>query len=81
MPTEVVMLPPQTDKTREWGRRLAAALPELKVVVAENTVHAAAARRAPHSRVRTVCGGSIRNWVGMAVSFPRARLARAGAAL
>src|SRR5690242_16383657 len=35
------MLPPQNDTTREWGRRLAAALPELKVVVAENHTHAA----------------------------------------
>ena len=25
MPTEFVMLPPQTDQTREWGARLAAA--------------------------------------------------------
>src|ERR1700756_1173652 len=41
MPTEFVMLPPQTEKTREWGARLAAALPELKVVVAENHTHAA----------------------------------------
>jgi phosphoglycerate dehydrogenase-like enzyme len=41
MPTEFVMLPPQTEKTREWGSRLAAALPELKVVVAENHTHAA----------------------------------------
>src|SRR4030095_14941321 len=41
MPTEFVMLPPQTDKTREWGTRLAEALPELKVVVAENHTHAA----------------------------------------
>src|SRR5438874_1745754 len=41
MPAEFVMLPPQTDKTREWGARLAAALPELKVVVAENHTHAA----------------------------------------
>jgi len=41
MPTEFVMLPPQTDKTREWGARLAAALPELRVVVAENHTHAA----------------------------------------
>src|ERR1700730_14952741 len=28
MPTEFVMLPPQTEKTREWGARLADALPE-----------------------------------------------------
>src|SRR6266481_4408948 len=41
MPIEFVMLPPQTEKTREWGARLAAALPELKVVVAENQTHAA----------------------------------------
>src|SRR5690348_7078827 len=41
MPIEFVMLPPQTERTREWGARLAAALPELKVVVAENHTHAA----------------------------------------
>ena len=41
MPTEFVMLPPQTEKTREWGARLAAALPDLKVVVAENHTQAA----------------------------------------
>ncbi len=35
MPT-FLMLPPQSDKTREWGARLAAALPELDVVVAED---------------------------------------------
>src|SRR6202035_1338616 len=41
MPTDFVMLPPQNEQTREWGTRLAAALPELKVVVAENHTHAA----------------------------------------
>src|SRR6516225_4949148 len=41
MPSELVMLPPQTDKTREWGAALAATLPELKVIVAENHTHAA----------------------------------------
>jgi phosphoglycerate dehydrogenase-like enzyme len=41
VPTEFVMLPPQTNQTREWGARLADALPELKVVVAENHTHAA----------------------------------------
>ena len=41
MPTEFVMLPPQTPTTREWGARLAAALPEMKVIVAENHTHAA----------------------------------------
>src|SRR6266446_6754891 len=41
MPTEFVMLPPQSERTREWGTRLAAALPELDVVIAENHTHAA----------------------------------------
>jgi phosphoglycerate dehydrogenase-like enzyme len=35
MPVTLLMLPPQSDKTREWGRRIAAAHPELEVVVAE----------------------------------------------
>src|SRR5207245_9282753 len=41
MPTEFAMLPPQTERTREWGTRLAAALPELDVVIAESHTHAA----------------------------------------
>ena len=36
MPTQFLMLPPQNDKTREWGARLAAELPELEVIVAED---------------------------------------------
>jgi phosphoglycerate dehydrogenase-like enzyme len=42
MPT-LVMLPPQSEKTREWGARLAAALPALEVVVAEDEAAAAQA--------------------------------------
>ena len=38
-----LMLPPQSQKTRDWGARLAAALPEMEIVVAED---AAAAERA-----------------------------------
>jgi phosphoglycerate dehydrogenase-like enzyme len=34
MPVNFLMLPPQTEKTREWGARIAAALPELSVIVA-----------------------------------------------
>jgi phosphoglycerate dehydrogenase-like enzyme len=41
MPTEFVMFPPQSEKTREWGARLAAAFPELKVIIAENHTHVA----------------------------------------
>jgi phosphoglycerate dehydrogenase-like enzyme len=40
MSVTFLMLPPQTPKTREWGARLAAALPELEVVVAEDPVRA-----------------------------------------
>jgi phosphoglycerate dehydrogenase-like enzyme len=31
-----VMLPPQSDVTRDWGRRLADAMPEVRVVIAED---------------------------------------------
>ena len=41
MPSEFVMLPPHNDKTREWGAALADALPEMKVILAENHTHAA----------------------------------------
>jgi len=40
MPT-LLMLPPQTATTRAWAGRVAAALPELDVVVAEDPAHAA----------------------------------------
>ena len=36
MPVTLLMLPPQAPKTREWAARLAAALPDLSVVVAED---------------------------------------------
>ena len=41
MPTTFLFLPPQTDLTREWARRLQAALPELTVLIAENLAAAA----------------------------------------
>ena len=37
----LLMLPPQTATTRQWAKRLAADLPELKVVVAEDVAEAA----------------------------------------
>jgi phosphoglycerate dehydrogenase-like enzyme len=40
MPTQFLMLPPQTPTTRDWGKRLAAALPELDVIVAEDMAQA-----------------------------------------
>ena len=36
MTTTLLMLPPQTTTTREWAKRLAAARPELSVIVADN---------------------------------------------
>ena len=36
-----VMLPPQTDTTRDWARRLADAVPETRVIVAEDAAAAA----------------------------------------
>src|SRR3989475_966039 len=41
MPTTLLMLPPQTPPTRAWASRLAAALPELAIVVAEDQAQAA----------------------------------------
>jgi phosphoglycerate dehydrogenase-like enzyme len=35
MPTTLVMLPPQTDTTRAWAARLATAVPDVRVIVAE----------------------------------------------
>ena len=43
MPTTLLMLPPQTPTTRAWASRLAAALPELAIVVAETEADASRA--------------------------------------
>ena len=43
MPTTLLMLPPQTPITREWAKRLAAAQPNVSVIVAENETEAAGA--------------------------------------
>ena len=43
MATTLLMLPPQTRVTREWAKRLAAAQPNVSVIVAENEAGAAAA--------------------------------------
>ena len=36
MPVRFLMLPPQSAKTRDWGARLAEALPEMEIVIAED---------------------------------------------
>lgn len=43
MPSTLLMLPPQSDTTREWAKRLAAAVPEVSIVVAEDLGQAARA--------------------------------------
>ena len=43
MAVTLLMLPPQTETTRDWARRLASVLPELSVVVAEDVGAAARA--------------------------------------
>ncbi len=43
MAVTLLMLPPQTPTTRDWAKRLAAALPELSVLVAEDGSEAARA--------------------------------------
>src|SRR5512146_3339421 len=45
MTSTLVMLPPQSDTTREWAKRLGAAMPELSIVVAEDLGQAARAIR------------------------------------
>jgi phosphoglycerate dehydrogenase-like enzyme len=40
MPTQFLMLPPQTPTTRDWGKRLAAAMLELDVIVADDMARA-----------------------------------------
>src|SRR5438874_3802660 len=40
MPVTLLMVPPQNDKTREWGQRVGAACPELKTIVPQ-TIEAA----------------------------------------
>ena len=43
MTATLLMLPPQTETTRDWAKRLAPALPELSVVGAEDVGAAARA--------------------------------------
>ena len=40
MPTNLLMLPPQTASTRDWAARLAAAMPEVTVIVADDAQQA-----------------------------------------
>ena len=54
-----VMLPPQTDITRDWGKRLMKAVREARVVVVEDAETAARARS---SKPRRRSGGLARTF-------------------
>jgi phosphoglycerate dehydrogenase-like enzyme len=55
----LVMLPPQSAKTREWAARLSGALPELSVIVAEDSDHAARVIGAAEAAFGTISPGLL----------------------
>lgn len=60
MGATLLMLPPQTSTTREWAKRLAAALPELTVVVAEDGAESAGAVGRAEAAFGTIPPGLLR---------------------
>jgi len=60
MPIPFLMLPPQTEKTREWAARLAAELPELTVTIAEDRAAAAAALATAEAAFGTIPADLLR---------------------
>ncbi|HEY1259733.1 MAG TPA: D-2-hydroxyacid dehydrogenase [Stellaceae bacterium] len=60
MPTQFLMLPPQSEKTREWGSRLAAALPEIEVIVAEDRARAETAIAGAEAAFGTIAPDLLR---------------------
>jgi phosphoglycerate dehydrogenase-like enzyme len=60
MPTQFLMLPPQSEKTREWGSRLAAALPEIEVIVAEDQARAETAIAGAEAAFGTIAPDLLR---------------------
>ena len=60
MAATLLMLPPQTSTTRDWAKRLAAALPELSVVVAEDGAEAAGAVGRAEAAFGTMPPGLLR---------------------
>ena len=77
MPTQFLMMPPQTDKTREWSARLAATLPQLEVVVAEDRAQAERAIATAESAFGTIPPVLLRQarrlrWLQAPQAAPRA---------
>jgi hypothetical protein len=60
MAVTLLMLPPQTSTTRDWAKRLAAALPGLSVVVAEDGTEAAGAVGRAEAAFGTMPAGLLR---------------------
>ena len=60
MAATLLMLPPQTSTTRDWAKRLAAALPELSVVVAADGGEAAGAVGRAEAAFGTMAPGLLR---------------------
>ncbi|MEP6609018.1 MAG: D-2-hydroxyacid dehydrogenase [Burkholderiaceae bacterium] len=75
--TTLLMLPPQTQTTREWAQRLAAEQPNVSVVVAENETEAAAAMPRTDAAFGTVPpkllqAASQLRWIQAPQAAPRA---------
>jgi phosphoglycerate dehydrogenase-like enzyme len=60
MPTQFLMLPPQSPTTRDWGKRLAAAMPGLDVIVAEDMARAEQAIATAEAAFGTIPPGLLR---------------------
>jgi phosphoglycerate dehydrogenase-like enzyme len=60
MPTQFLMLPPQSPTTRDWGKRLAAAMPGLDVIVAEDMARAEQAIASAEAAFGTIPPGLLR---------------------
>src|SRR4249920_3368628 len=77
MTATLLMLPPQTSATREWAKRLAAAQPNVSVIVAENETEAAGAIARADAAFGTVSPSLLRaasklRWIQAAQAAPPA---------
>ncbi len=63
MTTTLLMLPPQSETTREWAKRVSAAVPELAIVVVEDTEQAARAIRQADAAFGTIPAALLKDAV------------------
>src|SRR5437764_59812 len=76
MPVTLLMVPPQNDKTREWGQRVGTACPELEIIVPE-TIDGAeqdiAMADAAYGTIRPALGvGELHRSAALDEQLPRA---------